>query len=110
MMHLNPRLASLLETYEPERLKALLLWFNADAQSVSGQSQRLHAILDETLHMDMDACYQAASQLQLDDMVHVSILNEFGPEFAKKAAFQWLNRTMTLRLAQSYPPANPANN
>jgi hypothetical protein len=94
-MYLNPRLAKLLEAYEPERLKAILMWFNADAQSLPAQSER-----------SVDTCYQLASQLELDEMVRISILNEFGPNFEGKAAYQWLNRNMSRRLAQVYQGHN----
>ncbi len=98
-MDLNPRLAKRLEAYEPERLKAILMWFNADRQSFQSQSERLTVILDEMQQLTVDSCYELAGQLDLDDLVQVSILNEFGPRFEEKPAFVWLSRSVSQRLS-----------
>lgn len=97
-MTLNPRLARVLETYEPNRLKAILMWFNADSQTLSTQSETLNAMLTEVQHMNMETCYQLASQLELNELVDLSILNEFGPTFADKSSFVWLSQHVSHRL------------
>lgn len=105
-MQLNPKLARLLEAYEPDRLKAILLWFNADAQSLPAQNERLNAILDEMQTMTIDTCYRVISELEMTEMIRISILNEFGPQFEQRAAYQWLNRAMGQTLALRYQIAN----
>ena len=90
-MELNPSLESVIPAYEPDRLRALLVWFGAEAETLGSQSARLSAILDETEQMDINTCYELINQLQPDDMVRFSVLNEFGPSFAKKPYFNWLN-------------------
>ncbi len=99
-MQLNPRLARLMETYEPERLQALLLWFNTDQQSLNTQSERLSSILAEAQSRDIADCYRLASQLQPAQLAEFSILNEFGPNFAARASFPWLVRGVSQRLAR----------
>ncbi|HEY9686172.1 MAG TPA: hypothetical protein V6C52_04270 [Coleofasciculaceae cyanobacterium] len=98
-MHLNSRLTQLLEAYEPERLQALLLWFNAEQQQLDNQSQRLAALLEETSALDIEACYQAANRLKLQDAVEITLLNEFGPEFRRKPCFPWLSQTLCNRFS-----------
>jgi hypothetical protein len=98
-MHLNPKLSQLLEAYEPERLQAILLWFNAEQQQLENPSQRLAALLEETSTLDVEACYQAADRLKLQDAVEITILNEFGPEFRQKPSFPWLSKTLCNRFS-----------
>jgi hypothetical protein len=105
-MQLNPRITQLLEGYEPERLKALLAWFLAEvSQTVSANPFAAALLAVESL--DAPSCYQLmSSDLVLEDVVKVSILNEFGPEFTAKKSFHWLDRTMRHRFAERYAVSN----
>lgn len=94
-MQLNPQLLHALETPE---LKRLLLWFETDTQSIQSQSERLDALLSEVNTMQADTCYQTLSELALSDMVRLTILNEFGPEFAQKTGFPLLETATHHRL------------
>ncbi len=89
-MQLNPRIETLVDRYEPDRLKALLMWFGADAQATGGKTERLNALLEETETLDIHACYRLIQGLAMDDMVTFAMVNEFGPAFSGKPYFNWL--------------------
>lgn len=95
-MQPHPQLLQHLEQTALGRLKAFLLWFNVDTHSLQSQSERLDALLTEMNTISPEACYQALSELELPDLVRLSILNEFGPQFARKPGFLFLE-TMLYR-------------
>lgn len=98
-MELNPRLESIVERYEPDRLKALLMWFGAESQSTQGQAGRLDALLEETENLDINACYRMLQGLEMDDMVQFAMINEFGPAFSQKPYFSWLAHQVEAQVA-----------
>jgi hypothetical protein len=97
-MQPHPQLVQHLERTAPDCLKSLLIWFNIDTHSLQSQSERLDALLSEMNTMSVETCYQSLSQLELPDLVRLSILNEFGPEFADKPSFSLLETTTSHRL------------
>lgn len=101
-MSFNPNLVSLLESYTPERLRAILLWLYLDSQKLSQPDERLNAMLEDVHTLDVTTCYQSLETLALDDLVDVSLLSEFGTSFSTKPGFQWLHRAMSHRLASHY--------
>jgi hypothetical protein len=51
--------------------------------------------------LSIETCYQALSELELPDLVRLSILNEFGPSFAGKVSCTLLESTTCQRLLPS---------
>lgn len=89
-MQLNPRIETIVDRYEPDRLKALLMWFGAEARATGDQAERIDALLEETGTLDIHACYRLLQGLEMDDMVTFAMVNEFGPAFSRKPYFNWL--------------------
>jgi hypothetical protein len=97
-MQPHPQLLQHLEQTAMDRLKGLLLWLNIDTHRIQSQSERLNALLDEMNTISPESCYQALSQLELADLARFSILNEFGPQFARKPGFPLLETMLHRRL------------
>ena len=100
-MQPHPQLVRHLEQTAPNLLTSLLLWFNIDTHSLQSQSERLDALLSEMNILSVETCYQALSELELPDLVRLSILNEFGPSFARKVSCTLLESTTCERLLPS---------
>lgn len=98
-MQPHPQLLQHLEQTAPGLLKSLLLWLNSDTHLIQSPSERLNALLSEVHTMTPEHCYESLEQLQLPDLVRLSILNEFGPQFAHKPGFTLLESTVQQRMS-----------
>ncbi|HEY9745650.1 MAG TPA: hypothetical protein V6C99_05485 [Oculatellaceae cyanobacterium] len=100
-MQLNPKLLQHLELTSPESFKGLFLWLHADTQLLPTPSEQQQKLLSEIYAMTPETCYETLSQLELPDLVRLSILNEFGPQFADKPGYNLLETAACQRLLTS---------
>ena len=101
-MQLNTQLLNHLEMTAPERLKGLFLWLNINVHNLQSQSQCLDALISEVNTMPIETCYRTLAQLALPDLIQLSLLNEFGPQFARKASFSLLEKLLSQQLCGSF--------
>ncbi len=99
-MKLNTAFESILEDLPAEQVKKLMLWYASGPESVETQSQALQAILNEVETLDSESCYQNLESLSLQSLVSHSIMNEFGPSFAKRSCFNSLSEAVTRKIQE----------
>jgi hypothetical protein len=95
MLYLHPSIEQAVTPVCPDetktdRLKSLLAWFSSGMQTVEAESKRLQTLLDETTQADPLTQYSMLNSVELDQMVHFTLLNEFGPSFAQRRCFPYL--------------------
>lgn len=93
-MRLNPHLSEMLEIYDLERLNTILLWLNTELKEMF-----TNADTQQTEATNVESATNAT--LVLDDLVHFSILNEFGLGFSDKPVYPWLQQQVCQKMAQT---------
>ncbi len=86
------------EEQKTDKLKSLLTWFSSGISSVEAETQRLQGLLEETAKADPVTTYSRLNSVELDEMVTFTLMNEFGPSFAKKQCFPYLVNQVLERL------------
>lgn len=99
-MHWSPSFERLLEAQPAEQLQAHLLWLlQSGDEPLNTRSPALrHAM--ETVHtMTPPECLSRLQRLSAQDIVRMTLLQEFGVDFARKPGFQALARLVAQRAA-----------
>lgn len=86
------------ESFGSDKLKSLLLWFTSGVNSIDTESKRLQSLVEETTQTDPQTCYNMLNSLELNEMVHFTLMNEFGPKFAQRSCYSTLVDSITHRL------------
>ena len=103
MMTFHPDIETVLKEFPPERLRAMELWLTQESRIDEGEDapmiEAMNADLQENVS-DVETCYRLLNQLELDELVSFSLMNEFGPNFSQHACFTPLNKGITQRIQE----------
>lgn len=99
-MKLDLPFEQVLEQLPEKQLQQIMLWYCSGGQDVETQSQRLQQVLEDVQFLDFETCFQLLDQLELSEVVAYSLMNEFGPSFAKRPYFTLLTNAVTTKLSQ----------
>ena len=101
-LRVNSHLLSVLENYEVERLNAILSWLTPTDDSLPSliEPDANHLEIQPMVPLSVLNTVEAENQdsLSVHELVHFSLLDEFGPTLSGKPAFVWLSQKVSQRI------------